>query len=65
MGMIATSFFLQEQGSHLMSSEDLGHMPVQGLPEPLLCLHVPSSCLMPLQLAASFCQDLDAGKLVP
>lgn len=65
MGMIGTCFLLQEQQSHLMSSEDLGHMPVQGLPESLLCIHMPSSCLMPLQLAASFCQDLGEGKLAP
>lgn len=52
---------LQKQQQHLMSSEDLGQMPLQDLPESVLCLHLPSSCLLPLQLAASFCQDMDQG----
>ena len=61
----ADAIVLQEQQHHLMSSEALGHSPLHGLSEALLCLHLPSNCLLPLQLAASFCQDLGQGQILP
>ena len=61
----AEAFMLQEQQHHLMSSEALGRLPLHGLSEALLCLHLPSHCLLPLQLAASFCQDLGEGQILP